>query len=647
MNYSTYLTLNGDNFTTDFSIPFSYGAQSEVVVTRKNGAVSYSFVNPGMIRLSAPLAVGDVLTIRRDTPVGTPKTVYNTGQSVTGLTVNAVVDQLIRGVQEAKDQPGTTGATGSLGPTGPTGATGPAGAKGDKGDTGPQGAQGIVGVPGSQGQKGDRGDIGPTGPIGATGPQGASIVGPQGVQGNAGPTGPVGPTGPQGASIVGPTGPQGLKGDTGLTGAKGDRGDSFAVNATGLFSARSLYDGAAGGFSFLATDTGSLYIKNGVTSGDWSTAIPFGKGDTGATGAVGPTGPQGAQGVAGTTDYLALTNRPTLATVSTSGAYGDLSGRPALNSLATSTLTGTASATTFLRGDNAWTALATVATSGSYADLTGKPSLATVATSGLYSDLTGKPTLFDGVYASLTGKPTLATVATSGLYSDLSGKPTLATVATSGSYTDLTSKPTLGTAAALNVGTSASQVVQLDGSAKLPAVDGSQLTGLSALPSGALMPFAGSAAPSGFLLCAGQAVSRTTYAALFAAISTTFGAGDGSTTFTLPDLRGRAVFGVDNMNASAANRVTSGGSGISGTTRGASGGAETVTLTAGQMPSHNHSYNESGASNGTANNGYGGCGSSTFNFNAGVFSTSTGAQGGGGAHNNMPPSIMLNYIIKT
>ena len=72
----------------------------------------------------------------------------------------------------------------------------------------------------------------------------------------------------------------------------------------------------------------------------------------------------------------------------------------------------------------------------------------------------------------------LATVATSGAYSDLSGTPTLATVATTGAYSDLSGTPTLGTAAALDVGTSASQIVQLDGSAKLPAVDGSQLTNL-------------------------------------------------------------------------------------------------------------------------------------------------------------------------
>ncbi|HYL49486.1 MAG TPA: tail fiber protein, partial [Stellaceae bacterium] len=153
----------------------------------------------------------------------------------------------------------------------------------------------------------------------------------------------------------------------------------------------------------------------------------------------------------------------------------------------------------------------------------------------------------------------------------------------SGAYT------TVGTAASQNVGIAAGDVVQLDGSGRLPAVDGSQLTGLGAVPSGVVVPFAGASAPSGWLLCYGQAVSRTTYATLFATIGTTFGSGDGSTTFNLPDLRGRAAFGVDNMGGAAANRVTSGGSGINGSALGAVGGAETVTLTQAQMPSHSHS----------------------------------------------------------
>jgi microcystin-dependent protein len=64
------------------------------------------------------------------------------------------------------------------------------------------------------------------------------------------------------------------------------------------------------------------------------------------------------------------------------------------------------------------------------------------------------------------------------------------------------------------------------------------------MPAGAVLPFAGAAAPTGYLLCDGSAVSRTTYAALFAVLSTTFGVGDGSTTFNLPDMRETAPVGV-------------------------------------------------------------------------------------------------------
>lgn len=65
------------------------------------------------------------------------------------------------------------------------------------------------------------------------------------------------------------------------------------------------------------------------------------------------------------------------------------------------------------------------------------------------------------------------------------------------------------------------------------------------IPTGTLLGTARAAAPTGFLLCQGQAVSRTTYAVLFAAIGTTYGAGDGTTTFNLPDLRGSVPVGAD------------------------------------------------------------------------------------------------------
>lgn len=164
-----------------------------------------------------------------------------------------------------------------------------------------------------------------------------------------------------------------------------------------------------------------------------------------------------------------------------------------------------------------------------------------------------------------------------------------------------------------------------------------------AIPSGVVTPYAGSSAPTGWLLCSGGQVSRTTYSDLFTAIGTTYGSGDGSTTFNLPDLRGRSAFGVDNMGGTSANRITSAGSGITGTTLSASGGLQNITLTVNEMPSHTHQvyfgnpyYAGNHVDSATVLNGYQTVGSWPML-----------PTGGDQPHNNMPPAIILNYIIKT
>lgn len=161
----------------------------------------------------------------------------------------------------------------------------------------------------------------------------------------------------------------------------------------------------------------------------------------------------------------------------------------------------------------------------------------------------------------------------------------------------------------------------------------------AALPAGlGPFPYAGASAPSGWLLCYGQAISRTTYAALFAAISTAFGAGDGSTTFNVPDCRGRVPAGKDDMGGVAASRLTTAGSGVNGAALGAVGGAQTHTLDTTQIPAHNHAYvpATTGGNSAAGGQGYGYPGS-----------TVTGNAGGGLAHNNTQPTIITNYIIKT
>jgi microcystin-dependent protein len=188
------------------------------------------------------------------------------------------------------------------------------------------------------------------------------------------------------------------------------------------------------------------------------------------------------------------------------------------------------------------------------------------------------------------------------------------------------------------VGTAANNLIQLNSSAQLPAVDGSQLTNLppSSVPAGVIVPFAGSSAPTGWLLCYGQQVSTSTYAVLYAAIGTTYGSGSG--TFGVPDLRGRAAFGVDAMGGTAANRLGSGNTGgLTGSaTLGASGGQQSHTLTTGEAPSGLGTFVTSISSSGATSLSAGGD----------VGPTTGSAGGSGGAHNVTPPALVLNYIIK-
>ena len=160
------------------------------------------------------------------------------------------------------------------------------------------------------------------------------------------------------------------------------------------------------------------------------------------------------------------------------------------------------------------------------------------------------------------------------------------------------------------------------------------------------------------MLCDGSSQSTATYPALFAAIGYTYG-GSGAT-FNLPDLRGRVIAGVDNMGGTAANRLTSGGSGITGTTLGATGGAQSHTLTVAQMPAHSHTVNDPGHAH-TENIRYGSYGGGGGGLpildggGAALYQPATSAaatgisinnNGGGSAHPLVQPTIVLQYIIK-
>jgi microcystin-dependent protein len=188
---------------------------------------------------------------------------------------------------------------------------------------------------------------------------------------------------------------------------------------------------------------------------------------------------------------------------------------------------------------------------------------------------------------------------------------------------------------------------------KVPVVNSGE-TGFDyafALPTGALVPYAGSAAPSGFLLCYGQAISRTTYATLFTAIGTTYGVGDGATTFNLPDLRGRVVAGQDDMGGASADRLTAGSkAALDGDTLGATGGVEEYALLEAEMPRHDHnlSLDRGQGQIDALSNGDGIMGASDNGGLASMTSSSDISNTGNNeAHTNVQPTIVLNYIIKT
>ncbi len=159
---------------------------------------------------------------------------------------------------------------------------------------------------------------------------------------------------------------------------------------------------------------------------------------------------------------------------------------------------------------------------------------------------------------------------------------------------------------------------------RLAELQASAEDALGGFPTGSILMRGGSTTPSGYLLCDGSLVSRVTYANLFAVIGTSYGAGDGSTTFALPDHRGRTPVGSGT------------GAGLSARSIGQSVGAETHQLVIAELPSHNHSGSATVAAAILA------AGANTGS----VSSAQTGSTGGDMPHNNMQPSLTVNFIIK-
>ncbi len=197
--------------------------------------------------------------------------------------------------------------------------------------------------------------------------------------------------------------------------------------------------------------------------------------------------------------------------------------------------------------------------------------------------------------------------------------------------------------------------------------DGTNWLAQPGVPVGTLLPFAGMDAPPGWLKCNGQEVSRASYAGLFAALGTAYGAGDGELTFCIPDMRGRVAVGMDNLGGDSANRLTVAQADVLGGT----GGSEShvpsgtiavegitgeTTLSVNQIPSHYHvSY---GPSQYAANQYPTGTGTSNKSQ---YTSTNTTSVGSGQSHSHSfsgsgtltgesfdttPPWLAISYIIK-
>ncbi len=180
--------------------------------------------------------------------------------------------------------------------------------------------------------------------------------------------------------------------------------------------------------------------------------------------------------------------------------------------------------------------------------------------------------------------------------------------------------------------------------------DGANLIGIEGIPTATIVPWSSASVPAGFLECNGTAVSRSTYSALFAIVGTTYGAGDGSTTFNTPDLADNVPVGKSGTKALA----STGGANTVAATGNVGGSTANATLSEAQLASHKHStsiYTGTGSFNNAAarsNNNPAGSNNAVGNTGSGSgHSHNMSANFTGDSTSVLQPYLTVIYIIKT
>lgn len=485
---------------------------------------------------------------------------------------------------------------------------------------------------------GGDGPVGPGGPVGPTGPAGDSIKtttsateptspGPGDLWISTGPprtvlvwdgvgwqnvvTGPTGPSGPPG-----PLGLPGPQGPTGATGATGDPGPTGPSGATGI-------QGPTG--------------PAGVTG-------PTGIGTTGATGATGPVGP-GAQ-----VAVPAKTSQPAGISLVVNGDFEAVTAPATIPDNWNGFWHGGTEAIIATETTTVFTGLRSL-----HAHIGAANSDNVVAQSDVFNVSPGGTLLLELDAKGEVGGQYLMEIQTSvdtsngspnffATGTQVTGAETLVFTGTGWFYvTRAFPIPATHRLARLALrfghvsGDAVAHESYLD---RVVARMDPSSTPANVTPPGYLGMFAGSAAPAGWLFCNGSAVSRTTYPALFTAIGTAWGAGDGSTTFNLPDLRDRVPAGASGTKA-----------------LGSVGGSATKTIDVTNMPAHSHTVNDPGhqhdaekvSTNVFATGGTFGDKTQALAQLTGAAFTgiSLGSTGGGTPLDVLNPYAAINYVIKT